>query len=67
MRTVQKRTCTGLSLTAAYWSEPDEADSEADPELAARLAAGVTAALSVRCGHPVYLPRMRGRVRARRS
>jgi hypothetical protein len=51
MRTVRKRTCTGLALTAAYWSEPaDELDD--DPERAAQLAA----MLNVRCAHPGYLP-----------
>lgn len=66
MRTVRKRTCTGLSLTASYWSEQQEPAGDVDPGLADLLAAEVAAALNGRCEHPVYLPRLRERMRARR-
>ena len=58
--------CTGLSLTASYWSQQDEGPDDVDPELAEELAAELAAALNLRCDRPVYLPRLRVRMHGRR-
>ena len=81
MKALHERTCAGLALTASYWalpsavphqgsdpgvSDPVVSDPLASAAIAAEIAA-VAAALSVRCAHPVYLPRQRRAARGRRA